>query len=93
MSVHQMTAIQRDLLFVLNGMEKPHGQDIKDELKRSQDRSLNDARVYTNLNELAERDLLAKGKKDGRTKEYELTEEGRQQLYARIKWERQYVHH
>ncbi|WP_416841668.1 helix-turn-helix transcriptional regulator [Haloferax sp. DFSO52] len=91
MKVHELTAIQRDLLFVVSGMRNPSGKAIKSELEDSQGRALLAGRVYTNLNELVEKDLIAKGSKTGRTNEYSLTEDGRDAVRRRRRWERRYT--
>jgi DNA-binding PadR family transcriptional regulator len=91
MDVHELTAIQRDLLFVVSGMSDSSGTAIKSELERTQDRDLVKGRVYTNLNELADDDLIDKGSKNGRANEYSLTETGREAVRKRRRWEQSYV--
>lgn len=91
MDVHELTAIQRDLLFVVRGMSESSGQSIKTELEDTQGRSLLAGRVYTNLNDLVDEGLIEKGSKNGRTNEYSLTDEGRDAVRARRRWERRYV--
>lgn len=91
MDVHKLTAIQRDLLFVVSGMDESSGQAIKSELEQTQGRSLLAGRVYTNLNELVDSGLIDKGSRDGRTNEYSLTEEGREAVRNRQRWEKRYV--
>ena len=91
MKVHELTAIQRDLLFVVSGMRDSSGKAIKSELEDSQGRDLLAGRVYTNLNELVDEDLITKGSKNGRTNEYSLTDEGRDAVRRRRRWERRYT--
>ncbi len=91
MEVHQLTAIQRDLLFVVRGMSESSGQRIKSELEETQGRDLLAGRVYTNLNQLVECGYVEKGSKNGRTNEYSLTDAGREALRDRRYWERRYV--
>ena len=90
-SMHDYTGFQRDLLFVLNGLEDPNGQDIKQELERSQNRNIQHGRLYTNLNTLVEEGFIKKGKHDGRTNRYELTEQGRKVLQDRWHWQSEYM--
>ncbi|AKU09529.1 PadR family transcription regulator (plasmid) [Haloferax gibbonsii] len=91
MCVHELTAIQRDLLFVVRGMSDSSGQTIKTELEKTQGRDLLTGRVYTNLNELVDKDLVHKGSKNGRTNEYSLTDEGREAVETRRRWEKRYL--
>jgi DNA-binding PadR family transcriptional regulator len=91
MTVHELAAMQRDLLFVVYGMDDPYGQAIKRELESTQDRSVLAGHVYSNLNDLTEMGLIHKGSKNGRMNEYSLTEEGRTRVHDRIQWERQFV--
>lgn len=50
----ELTGFQRDLLFVLSGMETPSGSEIQHEVKEAQDRSVLHGRLYSNLDELVE---------------------------------------
>ncbi|CQR52919.1 Transcriptional regulator PadR-like family protein [Haloferax massiliensis] len=91
MCVHELTAIQRDLLFVVRGMSDSSGQTIKTELEETQGRDLLTGRVYTNLNELVDKDLVNKGSKNGRTNEYSLTDKGRDAVEKRRRWEQRFL--
>lgn len=91
MAVHELTAIQRDLLFVVSGMSDSSGQAIKSELEKTQGRDLLAGRVYTNLDDLVEQNLIDKGSKNGRTNEYALTAKGEKAVRDRRRWERRYV--
>lgn len=91
MAVHELNAVQRDLLFAVGGLNDSSGQAIKSELESTQDRSLLAGRVYTNLDELVERDLVHKGSKNGRTNEYTLTEKGHEAIETRRQWEKRYL--
>nr|WP_255516606.1 PadR family transcriptional regulator [Haloferax sp. KTX1] len=91
MCVHELTAIQRDLLFVVRGMSDSSGQTIKTELEKTQGRDLLTGRVYTNLNELVDKDLVNKGSKNGRTNEYSLTDKGRDAVEKRRRWEQRFL--
>lgn len=91
MTVHELTAIQRDLLFVVYGMDDPSGQAIKGELEATQDRSVLAGHVYSNLDDLADTGFVDKRIGGGRTNEYGLTEAGRERLHDRVQWESQFV--
>lgn len=85
--MEDLTAFQRDILHVTAGQEEPHGLAIKDTLDDYYDQNVNHGRLYPNLDELTDRGLLKKGKKDKRTNQYTLTERGLKKLKARRSWE------
>lgn len=89
--MHDHTGFQRDLLFVLNGLDEPNGQEIKAELEQSQGRTIQHGRLYTNLDTLVEQGLVEKGRHDGRTNRYTLTDEGREAIRTRQEWQREYT--
>lgn len=89
--MYHLTGFQRDLLFVLDGMESPSGKDVRAAIERSQDRDVRHARLYANLDQLVEEGLVSKGREDGRTNEYDTTEAGHRALRDRYDWEEQYL--
>ncbi|MEF8801951.1 PadR family transcriptional regulator [Natronomonas sp.] len=86
----ELTAFQRDLLYVTAGLDRPSGQEIKSELLESIDR-ITHGRLYPNLDTLVEQGYLDRGQIDRRTNFYELTEFGRSAIRDRRRWENQYV--
>ena len=91
MSSHELTGFQRDLLFVVGGLEAASGKEIKRELEETQDRTLLAGRVYSNLDTLVETDHIEKGKIDGRTNEYRITESGESEIRDRYDWQSAHV--
>jgi PadR family transcriptional regulator PadR len=89
--MEDLTAFQRDILYVAAGMDEPHGLGIKAELDDYYEGDVNHGRLYPNLDDLIEKDLLEKGTHDQRTNSYTLTDEGRQSLQRRREWESRYV--
>jgi len=89
--MHDLTGFQRDLLYVINGLEDPHGLAIKDELEDYYESEVNHGRLYPNLDTLVEKGLVEKGELDRRTNFYTLTKRGQRELDARDEWEAQYV--
>lgn len=89
--MYDLTAFQRDLLYVITGLDAPHGLAIKTELEEYYQTDINHGRLYPNLDELVEKGLIEKGEKDGRTNVYTTTQRGRRELSARTEWEREYV--
>lgn len=89
--VHDLTAFQRDLLYVVAGLDEPHGLAIKSELDEYYEDDINHGRLYPNLDDLVEKGLVEKGEKDKRTNFYSLTRRGDRELQARREWETDYL--
>lgn len=82
----ELTGFQRDLLTVIAGLDKPSGQDVKEELQEHVG-DINHGRLYPNLDAVVEEGLVEKGEIDRRTNYYELSEKGREALEKRREWE------
>ncbi|MFB6360967.1 MAG: PadR family transcriptional regulator [Halobacteriales archaeon] len=89
--MHDLTGFQRDLLYVVAGLDNPKGLAIKAELDDYYGTEINHGRLYPNLDTLVEKGLADKGHKDDRTNEYSITTRGRNELEARRDWEEQYL--
>ena len=89
--MHDLTGFQRDLLYVIAGLQEPHGLAIKEELEEYYEKEIHHGRLYPNLDTLVEKGLVEKGEKDRRTNVYTLTRRGRREIEARREWEHQYV--
>jgi DNA-binding PadR family transcriptional regulator len=85
--MHDLTGFQRDLLYIIGGLENPKGLAIKEELDDYYGTEINHGRLYPNLDTIVEKGLVDKGEKDERTNEYSLTTRGRRELEARREWE------
>ncbi len=89
--MYDLTGFQRDLLYVIAGLDEPHGLAIKEELEHYYEGDVNHGRLYPNLDTLVEKGLIEKGELDRRTNFYTLTKRGQRELDARNDWEAQYV--
>lgn len=89
--LNDLTAFQRDLLYVIAGFDEPHGLAIKTELEHYRGKQVNAGHLYPNLNDLVDEGLVAKDDLDGRTNSYNLTDLGAEALRARDAWEAQYL--
>ena len=87
--MNDLTGFQRDLLYVLAGLETPHGLALKDELETYYENEVHHGRLYPNLDTLVNKGLVSKGARDDRTNEYTLTRRGRREIDARREWEPQ----
>ncbi|WP_248910571.1 PadR family transcriptional regulator [Halocatena marina] len=86
-----LTGFQRDLLYVIAGLDEPHGLAIKDELEDYYEKEIHHGRLYPNLDTLVEKGLVDKGTLDRRTNYYALTRRGQREINARDEWEAQYI--
>ena len=89
--MYDLTAFQRDLLYVVAGLDEPHGLAVKEELEDHYEKEVNHGRLYPNLDTIVEKGLIDKGQLDRRTNVYSLTQRGQRELEARREWEDQYV--
>lgn len=90
-TMHDLTGFQRDLLYVIAGLERPHGLALKDELEGYYDKEIQHGRLYPNLDTLVDKGLVEKGKKDRRTNVYTVTRRGHRELEDRHQWKRQHL--
>jgi len=90
--MHDLSGFQRDLLYVINGLEKPSGQDVKEELETYYEETINHGRLYPNLDTLVNKDYVEKGQLDRRANFYAITRKGVDALFDRQEWEREYFH-
>ena len=88
--MYDLTAFQRDILYVTAGLEEPYGLGIKDELDEYYESEINHGRLYPSLDGLVDNGLLEKGKLDRRTNSYTITQHGLRKLKSRREWEEQY---
>ncbi|MFB6101572.1 MAG: PadR family transcriptional regulator [Haloplanus sp.] len=89
--MHDLTGFQRDLLYVVAGLDDPHGLAIKEELEEYYANEIHHGRLYPNLDTLVEKGLADKGERDRRTNVYSTTRRGRRELEARRDWESTYA--
>lgn len=90
-TMQDLTSFQRDLLFVVAGLDRPSGQEVKAELEDTTCETILPGQLYPNLDELCEEGLLRKEDRDGRTNQYILTERGRGAIMEVCRWQRAHV--
>jgi len=59
-----LTAFQRDILYVIAGLDEPYGLAIKEELDAYYESEVNHGRLYPNLDALVKEGLINKGSID-----------------------------
>ena len=84
--MEELSGFQRDLLYVIAGLDEPKGLAIKDELEEHYETRVDRGRLYPNLNSLADMGLVEKQRVDERTNSYVLTAKGRSKLEAHHQW-------
>lgn len=89
MRLFSLTGFQRDLLYVISGMDHASGRAIMEELEADTGQEITRGRLYPNLDALVTEGLVRKGQVDRRTNYYSLSEEGWESLRDRRAWENQ----
>ncbi|MFC4451997.1 PadR family transcriptional regulator [Halorussus aquaticus] len=89
--MHDLTGFQRDILYVIAGLEEPHGLAVKAELDDYYEQEINHGRLYPNLDDIVDKGLLKKGELDKRTNVYTVTQRGQREIEARREWENQHL--
>ncbi|MGB9934016.1 PadR family transcriptional regulator [Haloarcula amylolytica] len=78
---HDLTGFQRDLLEAIAAVDgDPYGLALKDYLDERYAGPINHSRLYQNLDQLVEQDLINRDDLDARTNVYTLTDAGRHEL-------------
>ncbi len=81
----ELTAFQQNILTIL-AEEPRYGLAIKRELESYYDSEVNHGRLYPNLDDLVEMDLVEKSELDKRTNQYALTDEGYEAVLDQLGW-------
>ncbi|QSG02222.1 helix-turn-helix transcriptional regulator [Natranaeroarchaeum sulfidigenes] len=81
-----LTAFQRDCLYVIAGLDEPKGLAVMDELEEYYESDINAGRLYPNLDELVDKGLVEKHQQDRRTNAYVPTRRGKREIEARAEW-------
>ncbi|MFW6435961.1 MAG: PadR family transcriptional regulator [Halovenus sp.] len=82
----ELTAFQQNILVIL-AEEPRYGLAIKRELESYYDSEVNHGRLYPNLDDLVEMDLVEKSELDKRTNQYALTDDGYEAVLDQLQWE------
>ena len=89
--MYDLTGFRRDLLYVIAGLDDPHGLAIKEQLEDYYENEIHHGRLYPNLDTLVDKGLVEKGQKDRRTNVYSITRRGTREIEAQREWEQQYL--
>lgn len=89
-SLANLSAFQRDILWILVDEGGERGMVIRRRLESYYGEPVNHGQLYPNLDELVDYGLVEKGRIDGRTNSYTLTEKGNAALADRLEWVQQF---
>jgi len=81
-----LTSFQINALACVARLDDPHGLAVKEALEDEYISEIHHGRLYPNLDELVEKGLIKKGKKDRRTNSYAITQRGKRELNTYIEW-------
>lgn len=87
--MNELTAFQRDILYIVQYQTDPNGLEIKTAIEAYYEKEVNHGRLYPNLDTLTDAELIDKGAYDKRTNKYELTDYGQEVLQTRLRWEQE----
>lgn len=87
----QLTAFQRDLLYVIASINEPYGRGIKRRIEEYHEKDISAGQVYQNLDKLAEDGYIEKSEIDGRKKSYTLTSKAFDSIENRHTWQTERV--
>lgn len=86
-----LTGFQRDVLIIVDGLDDPSGQEIKEAYEERSGQEITHGRLYPNLNEMVEKGYLEKGERDSRTNTYNVTGEGRTVHNEHVQWQQEHL--
>lgn len=84
-----LTAFQRDILYTLANFSSLSGTQIHNNLSEIYNEDITQSRVYSNLDQLVSDGVIKKGSFNERTNRYRLTDQGKKEIEARVRWEHQ----
>ncbi|ESS04429.1 MAG: transcriptional regulator, PadR family [uncultured archaeon A07HR67] len=84
-TAQDLTAFQQNILTIL-AEEPRYGLAVKRELEAYYGSEVNHGRLYPNLDDLVDEDLVEKSELDKRTNQYTLTDAGHDVILGQIEW-------
>jgi len=85
--MRDLTGFQRDFLYCIAALDAPTGAGVKQEFEKHVENDINHGRLYPNLDELADEELISKTSKNDRANICQLTESGIDLIRDRRQWE------
>lgn len=87
----ELTGFQRDVLYVIAGLDEPNGSEIKEQLEEYYETRVDRGQLYPNIDSLAEEGFIEKDQHEKRGNAYTLTTKGRREIKDRREWEDKYL--
>ena len=88
--MNDLSAFERDALYVTAGLDDPTGVRIRDALETYYGTPVNPGRLYPALDRLDAMGFIRKAPRDGRSNTYTLADRGHREILARRRWEHRY---
>lgn len=85
--MNELTKFQRDILYILAGLDEPNGSEIRTHLEEYYETTVDRGQLYPNLDSLVESGLIDKNREEKRQNAYTLTPEGQREIKNRRQWE------
>ena len=89
--MHDLSSFQRDLLVVVAGLDEPIGKDVRQELQEYYPEEVTAGRVYPQLTEMVDKQLIIKDDLNGKANIYRITRRGVRELQDRREWVDSYL--
>ena len=85
--MNNLTALQRDLLYLISGLDNPDTQALRASLEEYYVEDMRQDRLYPNMNTLVEKGLITKKQQGTYQDCYRITRRGRQEIKDHREWE------
>lgn len=80
-----LNAIQRDMMYIINGLDKPTGLQIQAELESYYEKDVPQGRIFPNIDVLVSMEYVDRVS-PSRNIRHELTNDGRELINSRSSW-------
>ena len=85
--MRDLSALERDIMYLLAGSSGLKGYEIREQLKEYYDKPVYDGSIYPAIETLTEEGLVLREELNGRTNQYQLTARGQDEMRFRRRWE------
>ena len=87
----ELTGFQRDVIYVIAGLDEPNGLEIKNHLEEYYENPVDRGQLYPNIDAVVEKGFIEKDRQETQRNAYALTAKGRREITARRKWEDNHI--
>lgn len=89
--MNELTGFQRDVLYIIAGLNEPNGIEIKDHLEAYYETPVDRGQLYPNIDTIVEEGFIEKNQQATRGNAYALTIKGHREIAARREWEDEHI--